>query len=323
MPAGEALDAKNSLMMDHYVANKLRGTWLHVAFSKLRSLKQRAMRRSEGENILLQRYLRVHGKHLNVTNPQNFTEKLFNRMISLNRRPHPKFTQLADKYAARAYVSTKVGEQYVIKLFWHGKDPSAIPFDTLPAEYVIKTNHGSGQIIVVKGEADRTDIMSKLPVWLKTNYYWSCREYQYYHIEPRIMIEEYLRNQDGSGPLDYRFWCFKGVPEVIQVDNRAHDINPFFDTKWNQLDLYYREGVSRPPIAKPINFEQMLIMASQLSTDFDFVRVDLYNVDGRIYFGEFTFTPTAGELKLRPESWDVKLGEKWGRLTLPENDSCL
>src|SRR4026207_1246145 len=293
------------------VVNKLRGTWIHDAFNKLRSLKQRVMRRSEGEQILLQRYVRVHGKHLNVTNPQNFTEKLFCRMIALNRRHNPIFTQLSDKFTARAYVGGKVGEQHLVKLLWHGEDPREIPFDTLPAEYVIKPNHGSGQVIVVKGKADRTDIISRLSVWLKSNYYWACRECQYYHIKPRVMIEEYLRNQDGSGPLDYRFWCFKGVPEVIQVDNHAHDINPFFDTKWNQLDLYYREGASRPPIAKPSNFEQMIAIASQLSAGFDFVRVDLYDINGKIYFGEFTLTPTGGELKLRPESWDLKLGEKW------------
>ncbi|MEO6555590.1 MAG: ATP-grasp fold amidoligase family protein [Nitrospiraceae bacterium] len=269
------------------------------------------MRRSEGEEILLQRYVRVHGKHLNLTNPQKFTEKLFCRMISLNRRQNPIFTQLSDKFTARAYVGGKVGEQHLVKLLWHGEDPREIPFDTLPAEYVIKPNHGSGQVIVVKGKADRTDIISRLSVWLESNYYWACRESQYYHIKPRVMIEEYLRSQDGSGPLDYRFWCFKGVPEVIQVDNHAHDINPFFDTEWNQLDLYYREGASRPPIAKPSNFEQMMLIASQLSAGFDFVRVDLYDINGKIYFGEFTLTPTGGELKLRPESWDLKLGEKW------------
>ncbi|MEO5630314.1 MAG: ATP-grasp fold amidoligase family protein [Nitrospiraceae bacterium] len=269
------------------------------------------MRRSDGERYLLEKYIRVYGKHLNLMNPQNFTEKLFCRMISWNRGHNPIFTQLSDKFTARAYVASKVGEQHLVKLLWHGKDPSAIPFDTLPAEYVIKTNHGSGQIIVVKGKADRPDIINRLSVWLKSNYYWSSREYQYYHIKPRVMIEEYLRNQDGSGPLDYRFWCFKGIPEVIQVDNPAHDINPFYDSTWNQLDLYYREGASRPAIAKPINFEQMLLMASRLSAGFDFVRIDLYNLDGKIYFGEFTFTHTAGSYKLRPESWDLKLGEKW------------
>ena len=310
MPEHEALDVKISMRSHNCVVNKLRGTWIHDVFNKLRSLRQRVMRRSDGERILLQQYVRGRGKHLNLTDPQNFSEKLFCRMISWNRGHNPIFTQLTDKYTARAYVGNKVGEQHLVKLLWHGTDPSAIPFDTLPTEYVIKTNHGSGQIIVVKGNADRTDIINRLSVWLKSNYYWKGREYQYYHIKPRVMIEEYVRNQDGSGPLDYRFWCFRGIPEVIQVDNRAHDINPFFDTKWDLLDLYYREGASRPAIAKPINLEQMILIASQLSAGFDFVRVDLYNVDGKIYFGEFTFTP-AGSLKLRPESWDLKLGEKW------------
>jgi hypothetical protein len=125
-----------------------------------------------------------------------------------------------------------------------------------------------------------------------------------------VLVEEYLKNQDQSEPLDYRFWCFNGTPEVIQVDNHTHDINPFFDIQWNLLDLHYREGASRQAMDKPKNFEQMVSVASQLSAGFDFVRVDLYNVDGKIYFGELTFTP-AGSLKLRPTIWDAKLGEKW------------
>jgi hypothetical protein len=232
-------------------------------------------------------------------------------MISLNRKQNSKITELADKYAAREYVSSKVGEEHLVKLLWHGEDPRAIPFDSLPQEYVIKTNHATNQTIVVKGKVDRSEIISKLSSWLRSNYYWACREYQYFHIRPRVIIEEYLKSPDGSGPLDYRFYCFDGVPEVIQVDNHAHDINPFFDTNWNQLDLHYRKGVSRPPVAKPIKFEQMISIAAKLSAGFDFVRVDLYNIDGNIYFGEFTFTPTAGELKLQPESWDLKLGDKW------------
>ena len=298
------------MKIDNYVVEKLRGTWIHYVFKKLWDLKRRVMRRSEGEAILLQLYFERHGKSLNVTNPQKFTEKLFCRMIALNRRRHPTFTQLADKYTARDYAGSKVGGEHLIKLLWNGKDPRAIPFDTLPAKYVIKTNHGSGQVIVVKGQADRIDIVGKLSVWLKTNYYWYHREYHYYHIKPKVLIEEFLEGPDGSIPLDYKFWCFNGIPAVIQVANTTRDINPFFDTQWNQLDLYTREGVPRPAIAKPRNLEQMLSIASRLSEGFDFVRIDLYNLYGKIYFGEFTFTPTAG-LMNPPESWDLKLGEKW------------
>jgi hypothetical protein len=268
------------------------------------------MRRSYGERILLQQYEAGTGKPLNLTNPQTFSEKLFSRMVLWNRGLDPLYTQLADKYTARTYISNKVGEKHLVKLLWHGTDANAIPFGALPAEYVIKTNHASGQVIVVKGRADRAAVVNRLSGWLKTNYYWGSPEYQYYNIRPRILIEDYLKNPDGSGPLDYRFWCFSGVPEVIQVDNHDHNINPFFDTKWNLLDLHYREGASRTALAKPKYFEQMLVIASRLSEGFDFVRVDLYNIDGQIYFGEFTFTP-AGALKLRPAIWDSKLGDKW------------
>jgi hypothetical protein len=305
-----ALEMNVSIHISNFFKNKLRGTWLHHLFAKLRSIKQHLTRRSDGERFLLQQYFNKTGEHLNVSNPETFSEKLYCRMISLNREKRPRFTQLADKHAVRTYVTAKVGDQYLVKLLWHGKDPHTIPFDALPSEYVIKPNHGSGQVIVVKGRADRADIIQKASVWLKTNYYWGGRENQYFHIEPRMMIEEYLIGEGGSEPLDFRFWCFNGSPEVIQVDNHAHNINPFFDTQWNLLDLHYREGAARPAIAKPANLEEMIFVASNLSADFGFVRVDLYNVDGRICFGELTFTP-AGSLKLQPKSWDMKLGTKW------------
>jgi hypothetical protein len=304
------VNAKGQMDIRNYLVGKMRGSWLHSAMQRLKKLKMRLFRRSYGERILMEQYTNVTGRRLNLTNPHSFSEKLYCRMISWNRRQDPIYTRLTDKYTAREYVSSKVGEQYLVKLLWHGKDPSAIPFDTLPSEYVIKTNHASGQVILVKGYTDRAHVISKLSRWLKTNYYWGSPEYQYYHIKPQVLIEEYLGNKDGIGPFDYRFWCFGGIPEIIQVDNHAHDINPFFDVEWNLLDLHYREGAPRPLIEKPKNFERMLFVAAQLSTGFDFVRVDLYNVEGKIYFGELTFTP-AGSLKFQPAVWDTKLGEKW------------
>lgn len=314
MQSDEAFNQKVGGRNQGHLADLVRGTWLYAMFDKVRSVKKQLLRRSEGKRILLERFERIHGRRLDMANPVTFSEKLFCRMIDLNREPNPQFARVADKFAVRTYVASKVGEQHLIKLLWHGEDPGAIPFDALPGEYVIKTNHGSAQVIVVKGQADREEIAKKLAVWMKTNYYWAAREGQYYTIKPRIMIEEYLKSQDGSGPLDYRFWCFGGVPEVIQVDNHAHDINPFFDSQWNQLDLHYRDQVARPFIAKPENLPQMMDIATRLSVGLDFVRVDLYNINGDIYFGEFTLTPTSGHLKLRPESWDLKLGRKWEML---------
>ncbi len=270
------------------------------------------MRRSEGEAFLLRRYTRIHGKSLNLTNPQTYTEKLFWRMITWNRGDMPpRVTQLADKYAVRAHVASTVGKQHLIKLLWHGNNPRAIPFDRLPDEYVIKPNHASGQVIIVNGQADRDEIIRTVSSWLASNYYWHGREYQYYGIKPRIVIEECLKNQDGTLPFDYKVHCFNGVPEHILVRNHTHDICPYFDKTWNLLDFSDKVGSIQPWVPKPVNLEEMLALAEKLSAGFGYVRVDFYNVKGRVYFGEFTFTPAAGILKYTPESWDLTHGEKW------------
>lgn len=146
---------------------RLRDTWLHNLVKQYREIKRQIMRRSEGEAFLLRRYARIHGKPLNLTTPQTFTEKLFWRMVTWNRGDIPsRFTQLADKYAVREYVASRVGEEYLIKLLWHGENPCAIPFDMLPAEYVVKPSHAGGQVIIVKGEANREDIVRTLSGWL-------------------------------------------------------------------------------------------------------------------------------------------------------------
>jgi len=270
------------------------------------------MRRSDGETFLLRRYAKIHGKPLNLANPQTFTEKLFWRMVTWNRGDMPiRFTQLADKYAVRACVAKTVGEEYLIKLLWCGDDPRAIPFDQLPAEYVIKPSHAAGQVIVVSGQVDRDAIIHKVSGWLANDYYWHGREAQYYGIPPQILIEEYLTTEDATPPLDYKIYCFNGTPEQILVRNHTHDICPFFDTSWNFLDLSDEVVAVRPWVPKPANLDEMLALAAKLSAGFGYVRVDFYNVKGRVYFGELTFTPAGGIIKYDPECWDLKLGEKW------------
>ncbi len=291
---------------------KLQDTWLHDFVVQYQAIRRRVMRRSEGEAFLLRRYSRIHGKPLNLTNPQTFTEKMFWRMVTWNRGDMAvRFRQLADKYAVRAHVASTVGEEYLTKLLWHGDDPRAIPFDRLPAEYVIKPSHAAGQVIIVKGQADRDEIIRTVSGWLASDYYWHGRESQYYGIPPRILIEEYLTNEGGSPPFDYKVYCFNGKPEQIMVRNHTHDICPFFDTTWNFLDFSDEIGAVRPWVPKPANLDEMLALAAKLSVGFGYVRLDFYNVKGRVYFGEFTFTPAAGIIRYDPEFWDLKLGEKW------------
>lgn len=291
---------------------QIQDSWVHDLVVQYRAIRRRVMRRSEGEAFLLRRYFRIHGKPLNLTNPQTFTEKMFWRMITWNRGNMPqRFRQLADKYAVRAHVANTVGEKYLTKLLWHGNDPRAIPFDRLPVEYVIKPSHAAGQVLIVKGQADRDEIIRTVSGWLAGNYYWHGRESQYYRIPPRILIEEYLTNEDGSPPFDYKVYCFNGTPEQIMVRNHTHDICPFFDTTWNFLDFSDEIGAVRPWVPKPANLAEMLTLAAKLSVGFGYVRLDFYNIKGRVYFGEFTFTPAAGIITYDPECWDLKLGEKW------------
>jgi teichuronopeptide biosynthesis TupA-like protein len=228
--------------------NRLRQTWLHNLVDKYRAIRRRVLRRCEGEAALLRRYAQIHGRPPNLTNPQTFTEKLFWRMVTWNRGDMPaRFRHLADKYAVRAHVASTIGEAYLIPLLWHGDDPRAIPFDRLPAEYVIKPTHSSGQVLIIRGEMDRAAIIHQVLGWLAQDYYWQEREYQYYGMKRRVVIEDYLSNEDGSPPLDYKFYCFNGVPEQVLVRNHTHDICPIFDMTWSLLDVTYKNRcVPRP-----------------------------------------------------------------------------
>jgi len=278
---------------------------------RLKLLKWRMFRASEGETILRNAYKSIHGNDLNTENPKKFSEKLFILMIDINKRGDDTFTCLADKLLVREYVKKLIGSESLIEIIWHGKEPSKIPFDELPKNCILKTNHGSGGHILWEESLSRHDVISRLRNSLDTNYYWVAREYQYYKINPQIIVERIIDDGRSDGPLDYRFWCFHGRPELIQVDNRHHSINPFYDCDWNKLQLRYREDTCDCDIPRPKNLEKMIDIASILSADFDFVRVDLYNVDGHVYFGEMTFTPVAGRMKFEPRSWDEILGRKW------------
>ena len=266
---------------------------------------------SDGELALLARFEKHSGKPLNVANPKTFTEKMFVRMLDINRNPPPLLTQLADKRLVRPWVAARIGERFLVKQLWAGRNAWRIPYDRFSNDYVIKTNHGSGQIIVVRGKPDRENIALQASSWLAENFYWTSREGQYWHIKPFILVEEFLDDGMSNGPLDYRFWCFNGKPVMIQVDNTLHSINPFYDTDWKPLDLSYRARFAPCEIARPANLEEMLMVAARLAAGFDFVRVDLYNIKGQVLFGEMTFTPVAGEMNFKPAVWNERLGSMW------------
>jgi len=277
------------------------------------NIKRHKLRISEGEEFLTQKYENIFSKKLDLSKPRTFSEKIFCKMIALNRKKDPLITRLTDKHLVRGWVKDKIGSQHLVKVLWTGKEPKQIPFDSLPEQYVIKTNHASGQVIVINSAnmLDQKIIYQQLNEWMSQNYYWSQRERQYYEIKPRILIEEFIDDGISDGPLNFRFWCFNGETNIVQVDDQLHAINPFYDLDWNLLPLSYRTNMSKKLIEKPENFQSMVEIANKLSADFDFVRVDLYNIKGKILFNEMTFTPVAGEAKFEPQSWDAKLGDIW------------
>ena len=205
----------------------------------------------------------------------------------------------------------RVGERHLVKLIWSGTDPRQIPFDTLPDKCVIKPSHGSGGIVIYTPSADREMIVTNLADGLRKNYYWIAREGHYLPITPAVLVEEFISDGHRQGPLDYRFWCFEGKPVIIQVDNSTHSINPFYDTGWNLLDLHYRKNRDEVSIERPAALDLMIDVASKLSAGFGFVRVDLYYAEGRVLFGEMTFTPVAADFKLSDGHWDRRLGDLW------------
>lgn len=278
---------------------------------RLRDLRRRALRRWEGERILRNTYRDISGRDLDVRHPQGFSEKLFRRMVLMNRSRSTEFTALVDKFQVREHVARVVGDKYLTTLHWHGVDPAKIPFRELPDRYVIKTNHASGQTITVSGPIDEAAVVQQLRSWLKQNYYWVSREYQYFDVHPRILVEELLDDGRDNGPLDYRLWCFDGTPVVIQVADRRHDLMYFVDPDWNPLDLDFEDFGRSAAIERPENLAEMREVAAALARGIDFVRVDLYNVHGRIVFGEMTFTPRAGRFRFTPSSWDAILGAAW------------
>lgn len=278
---------------------------------KLRVLHGMVFRQRQGAAAIRASFRHTFGRELDDRHPRTFSEKLYTRLLRVNERGDPTFTRLSDKLQVRLHVASRVGAGYLVPLLWSGAQPEDIPFADLPSRCMIKTNHGSGGNVAWGPGTTKEEVIHRMKKSLKENFYWVSREYHYHAIPRRILIEPLLEDGFSDGPLDYRFWCFNGVPEVIQVDNHAHDINPFFDRDWNALSLHYRRRFQERQIPKPEQLAEMLEVASSLAAEFDFVRVDLYNIRGQIYFGELTFTPVAGKFRFSPSEWDLRLGDKW------------
>lgn len=256
------------------------------------------------------------GSRLNLKNPRTFNEKL--QWLKLyNRRP--EYTTMVDKYEVKAYVASVIGEEYIIPTLGVWDRFEDIDFDALPDRFVLKCTHDSGGLVIVrdKSQLDRKAAKSKIERSLQNDYYLHGREWPYKNIKPRIIAEQYMSDggdQTDIGDLtDYKCMCFHGnVENIFTMSERYSESGlklTVFDKDWNRLSLGRNGSRSKEEIARPKNLEKMILLAEKLSQGIPFLRVDFYEVAGKLYFGELTFFPASGMKHFSPESWDLELGQ--------------
>lgn len=264
-------------------------------------------------------YKKQTGEELDLINPKYLSEK--QQWIKIFDQD-PLKQVCSDKYLVREYIKEKIGEEYLIPIVSiDGKDSffnaNEIDFNKLPNSFVIACNHGSSMTIVVEDKAklkakNIKQIKSKLNRWLKIEpAYINAFDFTYKNIKPRIFITKYMKNMQGD-LYDYKVMCFNGNPQFIWVDTGRFSLHKrtIFDLDFNKLDIKINNYPSSDEVAKPKNLDKMIEISKKLSADFLFVRVDLYNIDGKIYFGELTFNSEAGIAKIYPRDADKLLATR-------------
>ena len=254
------------------------------------------------------------GRTIQWSKLERFTEKL--QWIKLHDR-NPLFTRLVDKYEAKKIVSKIIGNQYVIPTIAVFESTDDIDWDKLPNQFVMKCTHNSGTGLCIcrdKTMLDKESAIENIRHGMKTSHYLGGREWPYKNVKPRIIVEQLMKDDNGEDLKDYKFYCFHGVPiycQVIQGRSTQETID-FYDMDWNHqpfIGLNPSVSNAKNLDEKPRNFEEMKKIASTLSENFKFARIDLYDIKGRVYFGEVTFFPFSGFGVFKPDSYDFKLGE--------------
>lgn len=251
-------------------------------------------------------------KKCNLTNPQTYTEKIQKMKLEDH---NPLYPVIADKYEVRKYVAERIGSEYLPELYGIYDSEKQINYSELPSQFVLKTTHDSGGCIIVSDRCDSSPehINKKLHKLLSRNFYWKGREWCYKEIKPRVLCEELLIDTEKNDLYDYKFFCFHGEPKLLFVaTDRGHGTKfDFFDLEFKHLDIKNHYPNTTKVIEKPDNFEQMIELARILARDFEQVRVDFYNIKGKIYFGELTLYHFSGLERFEPDEWDYKLGSWW------------
>ena len=278
--------------------------------------------------ILEYQFNRRMGYKPNIDNPTTFNEKL--QWLKLYYH-NPLITTCADKYKVKKYVSDKIGKEYVVPLIAVYNKPEDIDFDKLPSQFVLKTTWGCGNNLIVKDKTklNRDNTIKLFAKWLniKKNHYYLSFEWGYKNIEPKIICEKILVEKGRPTPMDYKLFCFNGKVEFVTVtlscsheDGSHRDTveKNFYDRDFNYIDVRFSDDNFDPKLVeKPKNLSEMIEIAEKLSTPFPEVRVDMYNIDGKIYFSEMTFYHNGGYNESTPKDFVKKMGDK---IILPINN---
>lgn len=251
------------------------------------------------------------GYPLNLDKPKTFNEKL--QWLKINYRK-PIMTQIVDKYESKNYAREIIGDEYLIKTYGIWDSFDEINFDELPNQFVLKTTHDQGGVVIVsdKEKLNLKFARTKLNDHLKTKHYYLTREWPYKNVKPRIIAEELLITNTADDLRDYKFYCFDGKPKLMYISHGRQGpicYFDFYDMNFNKLDISRpNHSQSNINFETPKNWNLMIELASQLSKGFPHLRVDFYNVDGKIYLGEMTFFQGGGMMSFYPFEWDLKLG---------------
>lgn len=265
------------------------------------------------EGTLASKFKKRNGYKLNIETPETLNEKI--QWLKIHDRKHLQ-TVCADKLAVRDFIRVAIGEEYLIPLLAVYENEMEINSDTLPPPpFILKSNHNSGDYEIIKsivGEKKIEAMRKKYAVSLIDNFYYRGGEWQYKNIRPVIIAEKLLVCRNGKIPSDYKIHCFNGKAKIVYLshDREGEDCRNIYDSDWKLLPFTWgkNKNRSREKIDKPDNLKEMLLLSEKIARAFKYVRVDFYDVDGKIYFGEITFHQGSGFDDISPKSWDRKMG---------------